>query len=76
VEYLDKEMDYIPRYAANKQLKYLDKMLSKSKFYGKFKVQHFKIILVFILSFVQYNHHVISVLSRARLSIRLVYAAA
>ena len=40
VEYLDKEMDYIPRYAANKQLKYLDKMLSKSKFYGKFKVQH------------------------------------
>lgn len=37
VEYLDKEMDYIPRHAANKQLEYLDKMLSKSVYYGKFK---------------------------------------
>ncbi|CAC5411232.1 ANPEP [Mytilus coruscus] len=37
VEYLDKEMDYVPRTAANKQLSYLDSMLSKSNYYGKFK---------------------------------------
>lgn len=38
IEYLDKEMDYVPRTAANKQLSYLDSMLSKSNYYGKFKV--------------------------------------
>ena len=39
VEYLNKEMDYITRYAANRQLDFLDNMLSQSIYYGKFKVK-------------------------------------
>lgn len=39
VEYLGSEMDYVPWYAARHELSYVQKMLTRSNLYGKFKVQ-------------------------------------
>lgn len=38
VEYLGAEMDYVPWYAARHELSYVQKMLTRSNLYGKFKV--------------------------------------
>ncbi|XP_062585470.1 uncharacterized protein LOC134247152 isoform X2 [Saccostrea cucullata] len=37
VEYLGSETDYVPWYAARKELSYVQKMLARSNLYGKFK---------------------------------------
>ncbi|XP_056008322.1 putative aminopeptidase-2 isoform X2 [Ostrea edulis] len=37
VEYLGSEMDYVPWYAARKELSYVEKMMTRSNLYGKFK---------------------------------------
>jgi hypothetical protein len=39
VEYLGSEMDYVPWYAARKELSYVKKMVTRSNLYGKFKVE-------------------------------------
>lgn len=39
VEYLGSEMDYVPWYAARHELSYVQKMLTRSNLYGKFKVR-------------------------------------
>ena len=38
LEYLGKELEYVPWAAAQKQLSYLDSMLSKTDLYGQFEV--------------------------------------
>lgn len=38
VEYLGAEIDYVPWYAARQELSYVQKMLTRSNLYGKFKV--------------------------------------
>lgn len=38
VEYLGSEMDYVPWQAARRELSYVEKMLTRSNLYGKFKV--------------------------------------
>jgi hypothetical protein len=38
MEYLDKEMDYVPWYAANRQLGNVGNMLKTTEFYGAYKV--------------------------------------
>lgn len=39
LEYLDKERDFVPWFAARTQLQYLDGMLMKTDLYGKFEVE-------------------------------------
>lgn len=47
VEYLGSEMDYVPWQAARRELSYVEKMLTRSNLYGKFKVPSYdKQILV------------------------------
>ena len=39
LEYLNKELEYVPWVAAQRQLSYLDSMLSKTDMYGQFEVK-------------------------------------
>ena len=39
VEYLHREMDYVPWAAAGDELRYVDTMLSRTALYGKFQVK-------------------------------------